>query len=42
MSILDELWYGNINTQEQSKDNNRAVRELLNLMGATEIGSARL
>ena len=33
MSILDELWYGNINPQEQSKDNNRAIRELLNLMG---------
>jgi len=33
MNILDELWYGNINPQEQSKDNNRAVRELLNLMG---------
>ena len=33
MNILDELWYGNINPQEQSKDNNRAIRELLNLMG---------
>ena len=33
MSILDELWYGNINPQEQSKDNNRAIKELLNLMG---------
>jgi len=33
MSILDELWYGNISPQEQSKDNNRAIRELLNLMG---------
>ena len=30
MNILDELWYGNINPQEQSKDNNRAIRELLN------------
>ena len=33
MSILDELWYGNINPQEQSKNNNRAIKELLNLMG---------
>lgn len=33
MNILDEFWYGNINPQEQSKENNRAVRELLNLMG---------
>ena len=33
MSILDELWYGNINPQEQSKENNRAIKELLNLMG---------
>ena len=33
MNILDELWYGNINPQEQSKDNNRAIKELMNLMG---------
>ena len=33
MNILDELWYGNINPQEQSKENNRASNELLNLMG---------
>ena len=33
MNILDELWYGNISPQEQSKDNNRAIKELLNLMG---------
>ena len=33
MNILAELWYGNINPQEQSKDNNRAIKELLNLMG---------
>ena len=33
MNILDELWYGNINPQEQSKENNRAINELLNLMG---------
>ena len=33
MSILEEFWYGNINPQEQSKDDNRAIKELLNLMG---------
>ena len=33
MNILEELWYGNINPQEQSKDNNRAIKELMNLMG---------
>ena len=33
MNILDELWYGNINPQEQSKENNRAINELLKLMG---------
>lgn len=33
MNILDGLWYGNINPQEQSKENNRAVKDLLNLMG---------
>jgi hypothetical protein len=33
MNILEEFWYGNINPQEQSKDNNRTVKELLNLMG---------
>ncbi len=33
MNILDALWYGNINPQEQSKENNRAINELLKLMG---------
>ena len=33
MNILDELWYGNINPQEESKEHNRAIKELLNLMG---------
>lgn len=33
MNILEEFWYGNINPQEQSKDDNRAIKELLNLMG---------
>lgn len=33
MRILEEFWYGNINPQEQSKDNNQAIKELLNLTG---------
>lgn len=33
MNILDELWYGNINPQEQSKENNQTINELLKLMG---------
>ena len=33
MNVLKEFWYGNINPQEQSKDNNLAIKELLNLMG---------
>ncbi len=33
MNILEDFWYGNINPQEQSQDNNRAIKELLNLMG---------
>lgn len=33
MNILEDFWYGNINPQEQSKENNRAIKELLNLMG---------
>ena len=33
MNILEDFWYGNINPQEQSKDNNRAIKDLLNLMG---------
>ena len=32
MNILEDFWYGNINPQEESKDNNRAIKELLNLM----------
>ena len=36
MNILDELWYGNINPQEQSKENNRAINELLKLMGRNQ------
>ena len=33
MNVLKEFWYGNINPQEQSKDNNLSIKELLNLMG---------
>lgn len=33
MNILEELWYGNINPQEQSKEKNREITELLHLMG---------
>ena len=32
-NILESFWYGNINPQEQSTENNRAVKELLVLMG---------
>ena len=33
MRILEDFWCGNIDPQEQSKDNNRAIKELVNLMG---------
>ena len=32
-NILEAFWYGNIDPQEQSKENNRAIKELLNIMG---------
>ena len=32
-NILEEFWYGNINPQEQSKESNRAIKELIKLMG---------
>ena len=32
-NILEEFWYGNINPQEQSKENSQAIKELLKLMG---------
>lgn len=32
-NILEEFWYGNINPQEQSKENSRAIEELIKLMG---------
>lgn len=42
MNILEEFWYGNINPQEQSKDNNRAIKELLNLVGCNCINECVL
>ena len=33
MNTLEVFWYGNINPQEESKEHNRAIKELLNLMG---------
>ena len=33
MNILEELWYGNICPQEQSTENNREIKKLLELMG---------
>ena len=32
-NILESFWYGNINPQEQSTEKNRAIKELLVLMG---------
>lgn len=32
-SILEELWYGNINPHEQSFEKSKAIKELLRLMG---------
>ena len=31
--LLDDFWYGNINPQEQSTENNPEIKHLLNLMG---------
>ena len=33
MNILEDFWYGNINPQEESKEHNREIRDLLTLMG---------
>ena len=33
MNILEDFWYGNINPQEESKEHNREIKELLTLMG---------
>ena len=32
-NILEELWSGNINPQEQSKESSQAIKELLKLIG---------
>ena len=32
-NILEEFWYGNINPQEQSKENSQAIKEMLKLIG---------
>lgn len=32
-TLLEEFWYGNVNPQEQSTENNREIKNLLNLMG---------
>lgn len=32
-SILEELWYGNINPHEQSFEKSKTIKELLGLMG---------
>ena len=32
MNILEDFWYGNINPQEESKEHNREIRDLLTLM----------
>ena len=33
MNVLEDFWYGNINPQEESKEHNREIRNLLTLMG---------
>ena len=33
MNVLEDFWYGNINPQEESKEHNREIKELLTLMG---------
>ena len=33
MNILEDFWYGNINPQEESKEHNQAIKDLLTLMG---------
>lgn len=32
-TLLEEIWYENVNPQEQSTENNREIKNLLNLMG---------
>ena len=31
--LLEDFWYGNINPQEQSTENNPEIKHLLNLIG---------
>ena len=33
MNVLEDFWYGNINPQEESKEHNRDIRDLLALVG---------
>ena len=33
MTVLEDLWYGNINPHETFLDNNRHFKQLLSLMG---------
>lgn len=33
LSLLEELWYGNICPQEQSTEHNKEVKNLISLMG---------
>lgn len=35
-TLLEEIWYGNVNPQEQSTENNREIKNLLNLMGKNQ------
>ena len=32
-SVIEELWYGNIDPQMQRVENNKEIKNLLNLMG---------
>lgn len=32
-TLLEEFWYGNVNPQKQSTENNREIKNLLNFMG---------
>ena len=33
MNVLEDFWYGNINPQEESKEHNREISDVLTLMG---------
>ena len=32
-TLLEELWYGNVSPQEQSKEHSREIKNLIELMG---------